>query len=398
MDIWNSCKGLVRLEVLGADIPRTLSRLHDAQIELLDIQSLDEMRVNFSVDRNQVRKVKTTAEKNGDRVTVIGRRGLYWKGMALLKRPVLLLGLTVMTCWLLFLPTRVLFIRVEGNTTIPTQMILEEAEKCGIYFGAPRSLVRSEKMKNALLEAMPGLQWAGINTAGCVATITVRERELGEAVETKRGVSSLVADRDGVILSCTAARGNLLCRAGQAVKAGEILISGYTDCGLSIRATNAKGEVYALTQRSFSAVTPKKHTQRGRQISQKKKYSIIIGKNRINFFKDSGILADTCVRMYEKRNLTLPGGFVLPIALVTETWVYYESEDAALSGEEAREMLSGFSARYLQQQMMAGRILSAQESISEQDAEITLNGQYQCQEMIARIHSEEIITPNGKND
>ena len=88
----------------------------------------------------------------------------------------------------------------------------------------------------------------------------------------------------------------------------------------------------------------------------------------------------------------------MPIALVTETWVYYESEDAALSGEEAREMLSGFSARYLQQQMMAGRILSAQESISEQDAEITLNGQYQCQEMIARIHSEEIITPNGKND
>lgn len=398
MDIWSSFKGMVRLETLGADIPRTLSRLYDAQIELYDIQSLDDMRVRFCVDRGNVKRVCAIAQKNGDRITVIGRKGVYWKGKALLKRPVLVLGLTLMMLWMLFLPTRVFFIRVEGNTTIPTQMILEEAEKCGIYFGAPRALVRSEKMKNALLEAMPRLQWAGINTAGCVATISVREREPEEAVETKRGVSSLVAERDGVILSCTAARGNLLCRTGQAVKAGEILISGYTDCGLSIRATNAKGEVYALTQRSFSAATPQKYTRRGHQIGQKKKYSIIIGKNRINLFKDSGILGDTCVRMYERKNITLPGGFVLPIALVTETWTYYESNDAELSGEESKEMLSDFSGRYLQQQMVAGQILSTRESITEKDGDITLTGQYQCREMIARIQNEEIITPNGKND
>lgn len=35
-------------------------------------------------------------------------------------------------------------------------------------------------MKNALLSAIPELQWAGVNTYGCRAVISVRERTLPE--------------------------------------------------------------------------------------------------------------------------------------------------------------------------------------------------------------------------
>ena len=47
-----------------------------------------------------------------------------------------------------------------------------------------------------------------------------------------------------------------LCAPGQAVSKGQVLISGYTDCGLCVLSQRAQGEVMAYTGRSFSALMP----------------------------------------------------------------------------------------------------------------------------------------------
>ena len=98
----------------------------------------------------------------------------------------------------------------------------------------------------------------GVNTSGCVATVSVRERTDPEVTEQDSAVSNIVASRDGFIVSATVTRGNFLCRVGQSVKAGQVLISGYTDCGICIQATRAEGEIYAQTSRDFAAVTPRR--------------------------------------------------------------------------------------------------------------------------------------------
>ena len=76
------------------------------------------------------------------------------------------------------------------------------------------------------------------------------------------GVGSIVASRDGVITSITTTKGTPLCKAGQAVKAGQILISGYTDCGISIRADPAEGEVFAETYREMMTLYASKRARR----------------------------------------------------------------------------------------------------------------------------------------
>ena len=58
--------------------------------------------------------------------------------------------------------------------------ILERAEYCGVHFGAKAGSVRSEQVKNRLLFEIPELRWAGVNTTGCTAVITVAERQSGE--------------------------------------------------------------------------------------------------------------------------------------------------------------------------------------------------------------------------
>lgn len=388
--------GMVEVELTSADPAGFLDQANRRGIGIYGAREESLLCWQFWIGRGDWRSLSALAEAKGCTLKLVGRRGFYWKAKGLLKRPVLLLGMAALIALVLWLPTRVLFVTVEGNTQIPSKLILEMAAQSGIEFGASRREVRSEKVKNALLAAVPQLEWAGVNTRGCTAVITVRERSEGEKDQRTASVSRIVACRDGVITSLTAMAGSAQCKVGQAVKAGQTLISGYTDCGISILATRAKGEVYADTGYDLTVITPAQYSARAEKTASEKKYSLIIGKKRINFDKDSGISDPTCAKIYQEYCLTLPGGFQLPVKLAVETWTVCETEAVAAGETEADTLLTDFARRYLLGQMAAGQILSSQQSTVRAGEIYVLSGSYACNEMIGRERSEEII--HGKNN
>lgn len=392
MDLWQSVNGMTSLRIICADPPGILTTIHNAGIQIHQATMTDEMTLMLSVRRQDVRLLHRTLKNKGVDIQKVKQRGLYWVLKSVLNRPVLVGGMILLLLMTVFLPTRIFFFWVEGNVNVPARLILEQACAYGLEFGASRRAVRSEKVKNALLEAIPQLQWAGINTAGCVATISVRERQ-PDSIPENDTVSSIIATRDGIIQDITVTGGNPLCKAGEAVRKGQILISGYTDCGISIRAERARGEVYAVTERKISAYLPTEWSYRGEKQSAVKKYGLIIGKKRINLYKGSGILDTGCVKMYEEKFLTLPGGFQLPLAIVIESWVSFPSNLVSVSVDESSSALTELTREYLSKSMIAGRILSQNETVSQEDGALKLEGVYGCLEMIGREQSEEIVTP-----
>lgn len=398
MGIFKSMAGMMTVELVSAGAEESLRQIMEQNIPVFAVRWEGDLTVRFDIYRHDFSKVSRFTDRRGEQLTVLRRRGLYWKGKALFKRPVLMTGMALLLFLVLFVPTRVFFVQVEGNDTLPARMILEAARQSGISFGASRREVRSEKMKNALLSALPELQWAGVNTYGCTAMITVRERTQEEAQETAPGVSSIVAARDGVILSCTVTRGNGVCTIGQAVRKGQTLISGYTDCGIILTATRAEGEILAQTRRSLSVKTPSDRQIRGEPKAQNTKFSLLVGKKRINFFKGSGISDGTCGKMYSKYVLTLPGGFQLPVALVKETTYSCDLETAEVLPEQAEELLRTFASDYLKSRMVAGSILQRTETVDPTQGAYCLTGAYACTEMIGRERSEEIGEHHGKTD
>ncbi len=394
MNLWQSLAGAVVVTLHCAAPAFALSVLEQGGIILSRVQFVDELTVTMTVSRTGLKKLVQISDKRGFEVKLDGRKGLYWLLPGMLRRPVLLFGFAFLFLLGCYLPTRVLFIQVEGNSSVPTRTILETAAQCGISFGADRAEVRSEKMKNALLERLPELQWAGVNTSGCVAIISVRERQTVEPEQKAQGVGSIVALRDGVVMSLTTTKGNALCKPGQAVKAGQVLISGYTDCGFSIQAVRAEGEVYGKTDRYLEVVSPDSCEIRGEYGVLQQKFSLLIGKKRINLYFGSGILDSSCVKIYEEYYITLPGGFQLPVALVTESW--YETDTS--QADVGSEGLSAAAQAYLVQEMTAGQILSAREEVSQGDGIWVLSGRYACTELIGQFREEEIIKPNGTNN
>jgi sporulation protein YqfD len=380
----------VEVSLTCADPAAAISQINKAGIIVYNsYRNDDDIVIHFQIRRQDYKRLKMMAQTKGYELRMSKRQGVYWTWKQLLHRPVLSIGILLFLAVAMYLPTKVFFFEVEGNVTIPARLILEKCEQCGISFGVSRREVRSEKMKNALLDAIPQLQWAGINTSGCTAVISVRERSDIQKVESDQSVRSIVALRDGIVTQCTATKGNLLCKPGQAVKAGEILISGYTDCGISIRATRAEGEIFAETERNLTVLSPLDWHQKEENQVVEKKYAVIIGKKRINFYKGSGILPTSCDKMYEERYVTLPGGFRLPIVIVTEIWTYRKETDVTLDAPQ----LQSFARDYLSAQMISGTVLSFDESVQVQSGVCLLQGKYACIEMIGRARNEEIIKP-----
>ena len=389
MDFWKSLGGMLQVKLTSADLTGTLGAINTAGITIYHVQEESDLVLRFDVQRRDYRRLRALTKKRGEKLELSRRQGLYWVLRQFVRRPVLMMGILLILMLTLYLPTRILFVEVEGNHQIPAQQILERAEGCGIGLGASRRMVRSERMKNRLLSSIPDLQWAGINTYGCRAVISVRERTQPEEKSEEHGISSIVATREGVIREMTVLRGEPMCKVGQAVKAGQVLVSGYMDRGICIRGTRAQGEVFAETERNLTAVLPSDYVVRSKKTRSEKKYSLFIGKKRINFYKGSGISDSSCDKMYSVRYLTLPGGFRLPIALVTEEWVYHDTEDITMEENQAKQILTNSARRYLLSVMTAGQIQTPHENLQLSDGIYCLKGRYACLEMIGKTRLEE---------
>jgi similar to stage IV sporulation protein len=353
------------------------------------VTQADALSFRFWIRRRDLKALRALLHREGCSLKVVRRQGWYWKGKALLRRPVLLCLIVFLLTVSLFLPTRILFVRVEGNRDVPARQILSAAEASGIGFGASRKQVRSEKVKNQLLSHLPQLQWAGVNTSGCTAVISVRERTVEEKKK-ERSFSNLIATQDGYILSQTVLKGTPMFSPGQSVLRGQVLVSGYTDCDICLRADRAEGEIFAQTSREVTALFPAERRMIRDIGDRKYKISLIIRKKRINLWKDSRISDTGCGRMYEEYYVSLPGGYRLPIALAVEQYPEYDISGAQPSEEEVLSRLQRFSDSYLLRQTVAGKILQKQQDLRQEEGCWRLDSRYICTEMIGKEQEEQI--------
>jgi len=388
--------GLVQIRYISADVTAALAEIERNGITIFDVRAPDMLTLEFSMNHRTLPVLEKIANRRGDRLEKAGLSGIVWTVHALRNRYILITGILLILILGLLLPSRILFISVQGNNTVPSRQILEAAESAGLSFGAVRRAIRSEQIKNQLLDTVPDLKWAGVNTYGSRAVITVREREQPKQAEEAAVIRHIVAVCDGVITSCTVTEGSSNCTVGQAVREGDVLISGYTDCGLVIRSAAAEGTVMAATNRELTVKCPSDAHLRGSNGENLVRYSMNLGKKRINFFKGSGISDSSCVKMSMKYVLTLPGGFSLPVSFVRETI----SERSLISHtmDDAEQILETYAEHYLQTQMKSGTVIRKTESFSGSDGVLVLSGRYSCIEDIGMEQDEQIGDFHGKTD
>lgn len=396
--MWRSFAGYYDVEITCACASELLTKLNENDIQLYRIRSSDELHVRVEILKKDLGLVIDLVELSGGKVQIIENKGVFWLCVNMARRPALLVGVVVVLFLSLFLSTRILFINVVGNESIPEKYILERAEACGVRFGSSRHAVRSEKVKNRLLESLPQLRWAGVNTSGCVATIIVKERDVVKQNGLGNAVGKVVAKRDGIIREMVVRKGSPLCNVGQAVKAGQVLVSGYTDTGLSVKAEMPDAEIIASTIHNLNAVSPVNYLERTAECRKSTYYQLRFGKKLINFCKDSGILGISCVKMYSEKDLVLPGGFALPVTLIKVDVSDFEVSENQIDNLASFQWLSDYADKYVIDQMISGEIVEKHNKLQFANGCAVSSDQYLCSELIGQVQCEELITGNGKRN
>ncbi len=355
----------------------------ESGVRFRDMRRISATDVTLITDRAGLRKISELERTNGFRVRRTKRAGLIYLPHRFRKRwP--LLGLAAVCVLLVWISTLFVWeITVSGNNELSDYEILSELKLLGLDTGTFRGNVDSERLAVDMLIALPRLQWFAVNVRGSRAEVLVRERTEAPIVYDMDEPVMVYAARAGVVTKAIVLSGTACCRKGDAVAAGDILVSGVMESETAkTRFVRALADIYAVTEHDLTAKTPLVVSEKIKTGASRTRFSVKIGKSRINLYLNTRIIWSNYVKMDNERDLALPTGAVLPISLrqtVIEECVLREK---TLGLEEAKLRLE----RELMKQLLEtvrGSILETEIEYEVSDGVMTAHLHASCEELIS---------------
>lgn len=380
--------GYTCCRIMTADSAALLRKMTACGLFPKQAQLLDLWNIEMILSSRMYPKLQALTLQRGENCQVVWQdRGGYLFFYAF-RRPVLLIPVVLMLFLSFWLPGRILFFQVEGNSLVSSEKILSEAETFGVRFGCSAGALQPQRIKTELLHSFPELSWVGISAKGSCLHIRVTERKDFPTQTLPDVPTGIYAARDGVIVEMNVARGDPLTAPGQAVRKGDLLVTGIRTAGDVRHCFHAQAEIFARTNHQLKLIRPTFDTVRGTQYEKNVKYSLQIGKKLIKFYQDSGISDTGCVKIYETIPMTLFDDFTLPIMWIVETSYDYQPAESVPEADCAE--LSRLAQQYVNSVMIAGTVDGATESVYEANDCVVFTGSYSCTEMIGQRFTEEI--------
>ena len=377
-------RGFSDIEITGAAPELALNRLTRRNIPFKNLVKQDDFCLRCrirSADLNAAETAVTTALCT---LQVLGQGGILRRAEALRERPVLVIGVLLSFLCMLFAQNFVWFIRIEGAETVSTDSLLAALEEEGVRFGAWGPALDSQYLKNRMLNRIQALRWLTVNREGMVATVLVAEREAADPHIDMSRITDIVADRDGVITEVSVYNGLSLVTPGDAVREGQVLVTGIQEWTTHTTATRALAEVRAYTLRTLQGAAPAERCEKHYTGRTETVRTLILQRNRIKISGNSSIFGMSCDKMIKTVSLVFPGGFALPVSLETAVLREYDTSVVSVSREEAELQLTKAGRSLVRSDMIAGTIGETHVAMTRTEELYTAELAFFCEEVISR--------------
>lgn len=325
--------GFVLLRCEGGYPETFINTAAAASIPLWDIR-YDQASLFCRAAAADYRRLRPAARRAHVRMRVQRKYGLPFR----LKRSGLRLGiaagLVLFFVVLQLLTSRVWVLRIEGNATVSDEAILSVLEPLGVAEGASFAAVDIPTLQLTALQQLPELTWLTVNQSGSIVTIHVKERT--EAAPPASHVpANLVAACDGVIVSVDTAAGQSAVKPGDAVRQGDLLISGVMDSKVGPQLKHAAGSVIARTAHTITVTVPliEAVTVPSATVVQPRLFAFGLS---VPLYT-SGSLPGEPLAAFEKRPV-VAGGVPLPLGLSLTRYTYTTEEQRRHTPDQARRL------------------------------------------------------------
>lgn len=382
--LW-SAAGSAECRLIGVLPAGFLNRCAAAGIRLGDVEPESGTELRLSLPLRSLHKAQRIARRSQCELIPLRRSGAGVLARRMLRRavPVLcLLAAFVLLCW-----SRLYIweIGISGNKTVSDGAVRAALSDCGVGVGTFWPDLVSDNLRSELLVRLPQLAWATVNIHGSRAEVIVRERIPKPALLDEDEPADLVAERAGFVTGVRALNGTALVRAGSAVLPGEVLIAGKADSAFSgSRETHALGSVTAETYYEMSAAVPALETLRSGSDGARSRWALLIGKKRVNFYRNSSICPQDCDKINTIWECKIEGLFSLPLALVRERNVQRVWEERPRDRTAARRELEQQLHARLLAAVDGGEIEQETYACSESEGRLIVCLRARCSEDIAK--------------
>lgn len=305
-------------------------------IQFADFCGEPDGAISFSLPTAEAKRLLRLANTAG-----IAVRAEPWRGLPAIlwryrRRVGLLIGVVLIALLLIFAERFVWDVRVTGNVTMTESEVIGELRACGFGVGSYIPSVHAASLENRVLLASDRISWISVYLDGTVARVQVIEHVATPPPTDTSRPANLVAAVDGQIELIELYRGNCVVKVGQAVRRGDLLVSGLYDSTLhGYRYTRAAGKILARTERTLRIEIPLSYTEKVYQDEKIGKIYLQFFDYSLKVFKSVGNGTDTCDIIKEEINPSLLGAHTLPIGITVEKWVPYVEKVAIRTHEDA---------------------------------------------------------------
>ena len=251
-NIWNSLAGYVIISVEGAYLERLINHITNSGIEIWDL-SRQGGCIRLSVGIGGFYRLRTMAREYPCRIRILEKHGLTVALCHMGRRYVMAFGWIAALGVLLMASRFVWIIDIEGCSAVEETEVQQILAANGVSPGARRGSLDTAAIADAVMASDGRIAWAGAQLTGVVLQVSVKEAEAGADIYAQGEPCSIFASQSGVITSITALSGHPKVNAGDAVQAGEELISGSLGNGIF---TEARGTVTAEVLHRYAYYAP----------------------------------------------------------------------------------------------------------------------------------------------
>lgn len=388
-------RGIMIEKIETKEIPAAEHDRYDNRVEKNELENEERKQgktVCFQTSPKDFKRLKSIARKTNVllRITekhgfpfllILGRRRSLWVGG--LAAFFLLICLSSFYVW---------DISFEGNHRFTDETLLHFMATVPVQCGMRKSRISCTELEKRIRNAFPEISWVSAELTGTRLTIHLRENNrILQARLEPESPCELTAGTDGTVTRIIVRNGKARVKVGDAVKAGDVLVSGelplYDDFEalVKINKVHADAEVYAKTTRTVEWKCPETKEIRAR--TGKRRRGIFFKFLDLEFcFLTPRLKKENTWELFmEEFQLKLSKNFYLPVyggILTAEEYVPYEK---VLTEAEISESADRYLNEYLQNFTEKGiQILGSDVRIERSESHWTIHGTLTVVEDIAK--------------
>ncbi len=237
--------GYLRVRFDGDFKERILSLCAHNGITLWSTKLKDE-KIESNISAREFKRLRSIVRGKEIRVHILKKVGIPFVTNRYKRRYGILAGVVSFFLIIGLMSEYIWIIDVNGNYKVTDEHILSACQSIGIKNGIRKDGIYPKVERERLMLKLEGIAWASLNIEGSRLTVNVTETKETEK-ETEK-FSNLKAKADGVIKKLDIVSGTSVVTVGQAVKKGDLLVSGIIETVDGTRFVKSKGEVIALSQ------------------------------------------------------------------------------------------------------------------------------------------------------